>query len=183
MDTWNQSLTKLLASYEDSIQTRQSCRVEEDQEADETLASTLQKLHDNLATDLEKLDNEQIELKDRIMTLHDEILANLDAIDDRYRQSEGLKDKAKALKDTYMRESEEVKQELDRKRAREDREHRAVVQAELVCPLFLFPTCTDRYKIGMIEVRPVKKPRCSGSYDNSSSASPTVSTVASCQSQ
>ncbi|KAJ4167378.1 hypothetical protein NW754_011193 [Fusarium falciforme] len=89
MDTWDQNVSNVLARYEASIQAKHAFRIEEDREADEALASTLQGMHDNLATDLEKLDNEQIELKDRVMTLHDEILANLDAIDDKLKRDDG----------------------------------------------------------------------------------------------
>ncbi|KAM6516664.1 hypothetical protein FALCPG4_014841 [Fusarium falciforme] len=125
-------------------------------------------MHDNLATDLEKLDNEQIELKDRVMTLHDEILANLDAIDDKLKRGEELKTKAESLKDIYIRNSEEARLELDRKRVCEDLDYRAALQTEL---------------IEMIEARPTKKRRRDGSHDTIPSVSPTVSTGVYCQAQ
>ncbi|WAO96045.1 Hypothetical protein NCS54_01370400 [Fusarium falciforme] len=168
MDAWNQNVSNVLARYEVSIQARHACRIEEDREADEALASMLQGMHEKLAADIEKLDNEQIELKDRVMTLHDEILANLDAIDDKLKRGEELKKKTESLKDIYIRDSEEAKQELDRKRVCEDMDHRAALQTEL---------------IEMIEARPRKKRRCDGSHDSTPSVPPTASTGASCQAQ
>ncbi|RSL89651.1 hypothetical protein CEP52_014846 [Fusarium oligoseptatum] len=132
MDAWNQNVSNVLVRYEASIEAKHACRIEEDREADEALTSTLQGMNDNLATDLEKLDNEQIELKDRVMTLHDEILANIDAIDDKMKQGEELKKKAEVLKDKYIKSSKEARLELDRKRVCEDMDYRAALQTELV---------------------------------------------------
>ncbi|KAL6410014.1 hypothetical protein AUP68_06423 [Ilyonectria robusta] len=145
MDTWNQKLAKLIASYEASLLARHTNRVEEDQEADEALTSTLLEAHDNTVAGLEKLDNEQIELKDEVVKLQDEILAKLDAIDDKARQREELKNEAKALEDLHSRGSEEARQELDRKRGLEDMDLRASLHTELVCPLLSFPACANCY--------------------------------------
>lgn len=145
MDAWNQNLSKLLASYEASLQARHTSRAEEDHEVDEALTLTLLEVHDNTAAGLEKLENEQIKFKDEVVKMQDEILAKLDAIDDKSRQSEELKNEAKALKDLHLRDSEGAKQELNRKRGLEDMDLRAALQTELVCPLLSFPTCANGY--------------------------------------
>lgn len=145
MDAWNRNLSKLLASYEASLQARHTTRAEEDREADEALTSTLQEVHDNTEAGLEELDNEQIKLKDEVVKLQDEMLAKLEAIDDKFRQSEELQNEAKALKDLHLRGSEGAKQELDRKRGCEDMNLRVALQTELVCPMLSFSIRANGY--------------------------------------
>ncbi|KAM0429623.1 hypothetical protein ACHAPT_006227 [Fusarium lateritium] len=148
MESGMDGFPELLERYEARLRSRLFRRNKEDQETGEALASTLQEVDDNIAADLARLEKEETELQDQV-------LAGLAAIEAKESQKEELKGKAQTLKNLHMRSSEEAKQELDRKRAGEDREQRTALQQDL-----------ER----LIQSRPAKKRRTTSSQDGGSLA-------------
>ncbi|CVK92425.1 uncharacterized protein FMAN_07321 [Fusarium mangiferae] len=161
MDRRNETLSALLLDYEASLKARLAHRAHEDLRAEATLASTLQEVQSNIEIDQSNLDEEQIQLKDQVLKLHTEALAILDMLNDKFRQSEELKNKADTLVTFHIKDSQEARRNLDRARSCEDVDHRNALVAEIE---------------ELITDRPRKKHRNNDIQDNCPSLPPTVNT-------